>query len=284
MYRDIAESRRDLEYEQAHTRRVFGREKAQLSSLESLGLSEVEAVEYVLMLSRDEEEARRRQTVFNLDDGVFSGSFDEDLQTPVATPAGFIESYPATPSHNHRFNGRSNLHIPLSQSPSSSRIQISPRPRPEPMEAGGSPSFGPRSFSSSSSLSSPRTGSDNGQPPSIEDPSQFPSMSSTPTHRSSGSPESYRSAWSTPLRTTRSEGPSSPRGMHSLASSPNVRDTGMSLLAARFAHASLNNPVNPFTMETPAVDEDEELRFAIELSLAEARSRGGDVCTFWRDV
>ena len=90
MHRDIAESRRELEYEQAHTRQTFGRERDQQLTLDHLGLSEVEAVEYVLMLSRDEEEARRQQRAALLadaDEGVFAGAFDEDLQTPVSTPS-----------------------------------------------------------------------------------------------------------------------------------------------------------------------------------------------------
>ena len=58
MYRDVAESRRDLNEEQMYTRRAFSREREQQSTLANLGLNEVEAVEYVLMLSRNEEEER----------------------------------------------------------------------------------------------------------------------------------------------------------------------------------------------------------------------------------
>ena len=74
MHRDIAESRRELEYEQAHTRQTFGRERYQQLTLDHLGLSEVEAVEYVLMLSRDEEEARRQQRAALLADAPYGHS------------------------------------------------------------------------------------------------------------------------------------------------------------------------------------------------------------------
>ena len=92
MHRDIAESRQELEYEQAQTRQVFGREREQRVTLDHLGLSEVEAVEYVLMLSRDEEENRRQQQLAGeADEGVFADAFDEDLQTPTSTSSSFLD-------------------------------------------------------------------------------------------------------------------------------------------------------------------------------------------------
>ncbi|KAF9651975.1 hypothetical protein BDM02DRAFT_322142 [Thelephora ganbajun] len=62
IYRDISESRREIEEEQSQKRAAYGREKDQLGSLEVLGLNEREALEYVLMLSRDEEERRDPST------------------------------------------------------------------------------------------------------------------------------------------------------------------------------------------------------------------------------
>lgn len=58
--RDIAESRRLLEDERARERRALGRARAQRSTLAALGLDERGAVEYLLMLSR--EEAARGDT------------------------------------------------------------------------------------------------------------------------------------------------------------------------------------------------------------------------------
>ena len=292
MHRDIAESRRELEYEQAHTRQTFGRERDQQLTLDHLGLSEVEAVEYVLMLSRDEEEARRQQRAALLadaDEGVFAGAFDEDLQTPVSTPSSYTDR-PAPNMFTH--NGRT---YPRIYAHSSGRLHISPRLRPEPVEAGYSGS--PSSLSLSSSISSSRSGSSSQLPmPDRGDPAHFPSMSatSTPTRRSvSGSPESARSAWSTRLRMTRSEGPSSPRGGDSLVASP----APVSLLSEQFARAAQvagrsgagasgrtsanananGNASNGAPSGGSLGDEDEDLRFAIELSLAEARSRGENV-------
>ena len=222
--RDISESRRELEDEQTHTRRAFGREREQHSVLESLGLNEVEAVDYVLLLSREEEEARRAQLSAMEEENLFAGHFDEDIQTPVITPSNFCEG---------SSNGHSQATSPAND-----------------------------------------TGS---RPISLQDESHFPSMHSSPVRRSvSSSPASMRSAWSTPLRSSRSsEGPSSP-GI--LATSPvsRIPEPEMSLLSARFAEISTSesSPGRSSGAEDKDDDEDEDLRFALELSLAEARSRG----------
>ncbi|KAI0689058.1 hypothetical protein BC835DRAFT_1418819 [Cytidiella melzeri] len=268
MNRDIMESRRELEHETAHIHRAFGREREQHTTLENLGLNEVEAVEYILMLSRDEEENKQtRRHIEPVGDSVFAGQFDEDMQTPIITPSAFMEGSSGVtnqPSSNVRW---STPRTPpsLVASLHASRVQVSPRFRPEPMEAGVSDGM-PRSLSSSSN-------GDSSSSMSLKDESHFPAMATTPTRASvSGSLESVRSAWSVPLKSTRSsEGPSSPRGGGSVASSPVLRSPGpgMSLLSARFAQMNTKTEAD--------IEEDEELRFAIELSLAEARSRGEDV-------
>ena len=263
--REIRESRQELDIEHAHTRRIYGREREQNTTLQHLGLTEVEAVEYALMLSRDEEEQRRLQH----DLEVFGGEFDEDVSTPVVSRPNILDS--TSSRHSERFSlGGARYAF----SASNEKIQVSPRHRPEPMEAGFACS--PLSRSASGSLSSSVSSSrnltrTNSQIPTPEDPEHFPSISSTPTRRSvSGSPESARSAWTTPLRSARSsEGPSSPRGDSqngSIASSPIVsRSPGVSLLSQQFAAA------------LAVAEEEEELRFALELSLAEACSRGEDI-------
>ncbi|KDQ52368.1 hypothetical protein JAAARDRAFT_40252 [Jaapia argillacea MUCL 33604] len=98
MHADISESLSSLSFEQSEIRHAFGREREQRGVLEGLGLSEREAVEYVLMVSRDEEERRWAEGVGvgtptqeiaspgALEEGVFEGDFD-DLATPmVETP------------------------------------------------------------------------------------------------------------------------------------------------------------------------------------------------------
>ncbi|KAG1778051.1 hypothetical protein EV702DRAFT_187766 [Suillus placidus] len=59
LHKVINESERELEQENAYAWHTTGREREQHSTLNMLGLSESEAVEYVLMLSREEAENRR---------------------------------------------------------------------------------------------------------------------------------------------------------------------------------------------------------------------------------
>ncbi len=285
MYRDIAESQCELEEEQRHFRRTFGREKEQLSTLAHLGLSEVEAVEYVLMLSRDEEEARRidrsrtAESSRYGEEGVFLVDFD-DVPTPMATPSNVFRSEPSSvapartsstsahssPSSGSYTSGLQGGHSFPRRTPSSSnhKIQVSPRARPEPTEAGF--------------RMSPLPSSSSGVPPQTSDLDHFPvvPVSRTPSSASAsgssssvrgsapGSPQSTRSAWSTPLRTLHPSGVPSPSRVGSVASpsqSPSRSVAGAAWRPPSSSHA----------------EEDEELRFAIELSLAEARSRGADV-------
>ena len=261
MYKDISESYMELEYEKAHTQRNYGCEREQRSTLDTLGLSELEAVEYVLMLSREEEEARQQQTV--IEEGVFEADFDDPPEIPSPSRS---RSNPSTPFSSHHPNGRQypRVYPPVSNE----KVQVSPPFVPEPMEAGTSisplrslavgPSTSPspmttRSTSSSSLDHFPAIGS---------------SVSSTSSLKrgTSTSPEQLRSAWSTPLKSLPpSPGPSSPR---SRVPTP-THTSNTSLLTAGMAQHREASQVT-----VPDTDMDDDLRLAIELSLAEARSRG----------
>lgn len=299
MHRDIAESRRELDEEQRHTRRTFGRERDQLSTLAHLGLSEVEAVEYVLMLIRDEEAGRGRRAMepspYDEDEGVFMGDFD-DLPTPMATPStvsGLVPSDAASrrsssSGHSSPTSGASTSvfqggrTVPrVMPSTSNHKVQVSPRFHPEPMEAGVDDTSLARSASSGGE----------GIVPPMSDSDHFPAVSRTPSSASGsggaatsiwatpassmrdfavGSPQSMRSAWSNPLHSFHSSEASSPSRVSALPSlSPTCSLTGA------LAGPGLSGRSDG-TM--PRADEDDEdLRFAIELSLAEARSREEDV-------
>lgn len=263
IFREIHETRHELGHEQTFARQNYGRQREQNSTLEHLGLTEAEAVEYILMLSRDEAE-RRLLTEPREDHEVLLGELDEDVQTPVISHSSSLGSSSYNVSDPFMFGNRARV----APSSSMAKIQISPRLRPEPMEAGlasGSPlsRAGSTSGSLSSSYSSSRSMSQiHNQAPSPGDPDQFPSISSTPTKRSvSGSPQSVRSAWSAPLQS------SPPQGGLIAGSSTVSRSPGVSLLSAKMATA------------TVAEEDDEDLRYALELSLAEAlgRSSGGTV-------
>ena len=255
----------ELEYERAHTQRIHGREREQRSTLDALGLSELEAVEYVLMLSREEEEARRQRMV--VDEGVFEGDFDDLPGTPMSSPSRSTPSTPLSPPHHPNGRQYPRVSIPISNE----KVQVSPRFVPEPMEAGTSisplrplaiePSVQPSPMTTRSTSSS-----------SLDHfPSISSSLSSTSSSRrgTSSSPEQPRSAWSTPLKSVSPlPGPSSPRSRVVTPVMARSRSANMSLLSADIARHKEASKVP----ETEEMDDD--LRLAIELSLAEAQSKG----------
>lgn len=175
MYRDISESQREIEEEQSRKRAVYGREKDQLGSLEVLGLNEQEALEYVLMLSRDEEERR-----------------DSPSENPP-TPPSFAQSRPLPSSSNVK-------------------VQTSARAKLEPWSAGifgssGSPEMA-RSTSTGSDLSDEREFPAVGESASSRGNSVNGLVTPVKPQRSSGSPPS---AWSTPLKMSSKPGSASPK-------------------------------------------------------------------------
>ncbi|KAL0952795.1 hypothetical protein HGRIS_007020 [Hohenbuehelia grisea] len=292
------------------------REHDQRSGLDTLGLSEAEAVEYVLMLSRDEHELQETSRLeyefsagpstsnadlgvsdeeFDFDDAIqpsalHSPSTDDEDQTPSPTastsslgslsaafsgasmqmtPAQVGRAIPRTSSHSASsaslpasasslgsltaalssasiHGGRSIPRTVPSASPA--KVQVSPRFVPEPMEAGAS--YPAASGHGRSLGSSPvATGS-------ISAAAHFPPMEvSVSPHARVGVPKPGQasvsppaSAWSTPLK-VKAQGGTAEKGK-----------------AAQSATTVVPSPPRDEEM-------DEDLRFAIELSIAEARSR-----------
>ncbi|VDC02270.1 unnamed protein product [Peniophora sp. CBMAI 1063] len=295
---DIAEFRGDLELEGTSARAARGREREQAEHLGGLGLSEREAVEYVLMLSREEAFARDagqgEEGVFELDDGASS--------TPSSGSTGSRSRTSSFLSPSPPFRATANRlpstppHRPIAE-PSSlnHKVQVSPRFMPEPSEAGGLPG----------SLELPAPIEMRRAPPSED---AFPDMtpsshgSTTPALRGAVTPPrasvwnprpsasaSPRGAWMTPLRTPPSTSPpvsrlasvagsslvtrlpsaasSSSAAQPSVARSPPFRNMAMS--------ESAREQEEKWAQEAAAIAtiEDEELRYALELSLAEARSQ-----------
>ncbi|KIJ64306.1 hypothetical protein HYDPIDRAFT_90798 [Hydnomerulius pinastri MD-312] len=284
MHKDISESRKELEYEKAHFQRTYGREREQRTTLTSLGLSELEAVEYVLMLSREEEE--RRRIAMAVDEGVFEGDFDElpgtSFQSQPSPPSGYLSSRRSSSSSTYHSNGRQYPRVTLPIS--NEKVQVSPPFVPEPMEAGTSIS----PLGSMATGSGGQSGAMAVRSTSSSSPVHFPaissSLSSTPssrggmsTHHSvSSSPDQPRSAWSTPMRSVPpSPGPSSPRSRVSTPVVARPSSSNMSMLTADIAR---NKEGLKKEESLPDLEEmDDDLKFAIELSLAEARSRGEEV-------
>src|SRR5258708_27885547 len=170
---EIDESHDEQDFEYGASVMAHSRLHDQMNTLEELGLDEIEAVEYVLLLSRDEEARNRSNTTDGLSRPVRSDDqlFNDNIQEAIRTPSDDIEpnsseSVTTSPSKSYMTHWRSpQFHMPCPSpsssshaSPSftsfsptlhfvssgypkiaeSSKIVVSPRTRPEPTEAGSS--------------------------------------------------------------------------------------------------------------------------------------------------
>jgi hypothetical protein len=355
--RDIRESTVDLEHEQAYVKRMYGREREQRSALGGLGLSEQEAVDYILQLSRDEEEERRfeaatsmsvfsedvvttpmeramslsEEDIFAVAESLEALDFDHnhsdhlDVATPViehresswswsASGTRQIPAPPASTSASRSPPSDVGIGMHIYAQPGSSPRLI-PRTR-EPLAAG----FAEDHESSRRTAETPATPS----PPLVSEEGHalFPVLSRTPSSAGASvpgtplrrgsssasvsvssspqwrriaaadaasvfrvpavpgpsSPSSSRgsSAWSTPLR-HRADPPQAPQ-----SPTPARNCTQSTIMTpARSGSGSqagiLGSPSPPGFTAMSTGNEDDDLRFAIELSLAEARSRGEEV-------
>ncbi|KAG2137475.1 hypothetical protein DEU56DRAFT_887211 [Suillus clintonianus] len=266
LHKDINESKRDLEHENAYMRHTMGREREHHSTLNVLGLSELEAIEYVLMLSREEEEHRKLS--HTIDEGIFEGDFEDETFLPV-TSRSSVTHGSALPALNYSSSSSLDDHhsraFPRAARPvTNEKVQVSPVFVPEPMEAGVtiSPLRIPTSLPSSSTSTGLLPEVARGTPSSFE---HFPSISSS-ISSSTSSLEHNRSAWSTPLR--------SPPSSHG-SSSPHVDTPILRTCSASLSSASMDVRSEEELRGALDLDEmDDDMKFAIELSLAEARSRG----------
>lgn len=273
----ISESRTLLELQSTGIKRTHGREREQLAILESMGLDEAEAVEYVLMLSRDEalredggyHTTNAEGSQFNtaVEEGVFEGDFDDipsARHRPILQQLGTISSSTSSWTSSARSvmstpqsSGRSVPRIRLSAS--NQKIQISPPCKPEAMEAGTCTGSTTTSVIASSEAST--------------DESHFPPMSASVSPSSSPS---------TAVGDRRKGSPIQKRSPKSVSGSPQSTESTASTSAWKkpLIKSSAGSPgsVPPrrsgSSSSLPLADMDDDLKYAIELSLAEARSRG----------
>jgi WD40 repeat protein len=254
----IAEFKEYFEEESHRPPRVSDAEHEQLLQLHSLGLSEREAVEYALMLSRDEELQRLQNRARDVDEeGVFDYSDESSSRQVGSDPSSPLSSSPTDyyspppplrPSTSGSSSSSHGRFVPLaSPSTSNAKLQVLPRFHPEPMEAGGlvgslsdSRSVLPQG-SSSSPCSPPRSYS---QPLLGQAPVR--STRSNETQIRYGASFGKPNAWNKPLP-----------GTGSTASTPTL----------------IRLPPSGTNRERV---EDLELELALELSLAEAQNGGGD--------
>ena len=129
-----------------HLQSTLGPKREQMMQLQTLGLTELEAVEYTLMLSRDEELQRLQNSISEHvdEEGIFdadesSNSLSGSDQSTLSSSS--VRQYsppPLRPSTSESSTGsHGNLVLMASPSSSNIKVQISPRFHPEPKEAGG---------------------------------------------------------------------------------------------------------------------------------------------------
>ncbi|KAF9476903.1 hypothetical protein BDN70DRAFT_838574 [Pholiota conissans] len=317
LHKIIQESKSLLEDEAKYSKRAYGRELEHRAGLENLGLSESEAIEYILMLSRDEANQANlnavTETSLEVDEGVFEGDFEGDFDIEErSTISGGSSRRPSTsastsslvaPPISSSSSSGSSASVSVSShrsgmtttktgrpiprvAPSSSneKIRISPPYREEPMEAGREYSsedaelaergtrmhiedhnFPPIGSASVSPSSAP-SGSAFGGRSSKAAAATTPPVSASPLP--GGSPKSLRSsAWNTPLKAPRPNTGTSP------GYAPQNAWAGPSRISPPVRMQQRSN----VGLTSSADDMDEDLRFALELSLIEARSRGENV-------
>jgi len=197
MYRDISESQREIEEERSRKRSAYGRKMDQLGSLEILGLNEQEALDYVLMLSRDEEERRNTSS-----------------ENPP-TPPSFTQTH-------------------LLPSSSNIKVQASPRSKRETWSAGvtkssGSPEMA-RSMSTGSDLSDEKEFPAVNESASPRESGVGGIVTPVKSQRSSGSPPS---AWGTPLKVSPRPGTASPERVKTMVSMSHSTSTSVTRRGAR---------------------------------------------------
>jgi len=101
----ICQSRLEQEEERKYLARAHGREKEQRALLESLGLSETEAIQYLLMVSRDEaeQEGKKDESTQVREDDVFESGFDQltaSAAVLASSSTSFLQPLPSTSSED----------------------------------------------------------------------------------------------------------------------------------------------------------------------------------------
>jgi WD40 repeat protein len=210
----IAEFKEYFEEELHRSPRVSDPEHEQLLQLHILGLCEREAVEYALMLSRDEELERIQNRARDVhEEGMFDYSDESsgrhvgsDHSSPLSSSP--TDYYSPPPLLRPSTSGSSSSSHGRFVSTSNAKLQVLPRFHPEPMEAGGlvgslSDSQSVLPQGSSSSLCSP--------PHSYSQPllgqASVRSTCSKETHIRYGASFGKPNAWNKPLPGTGSAAP-----------------------------------------------------------------------------
>ncbi|KAJ4484231.1 hypothetical protein C8J55DRAFT_38610 [Lentinula edodes] len=293
----ITESLKEHGQKSQHLRKVYAREREHQANLDRLGLDEVEALEYALMLSRDEavERARvdegtsqhhiRDSPYHVMDDGVFEGEFDDfttELPTSSQISTSATQSVPVLSGKLLSTSVRSTgtMQTPKSKSmpieksphrtsPSSSdrKIQVHPPARRKPQKADFGDELIPSSVASSISSSANSTDSVS---KSAIDGGAFPSIS--PARSINGAPSPPRMS----LSSSTSVGGSVAHGAWAkpLVSNSSASPWSGSLPAASSPMVQTAAPSSVPSVHGQGVDDDidDDIKLAIRLSLESAEN------------
>ena len=258
MKESITESRRMAEQESESYKRTFTREKEHRAKLEKLGLTEAEALEYVLMLSREEAlgkgvlDANRaigEEGVFDVDESLESTGYERVPSTSSIRRSPSTSSVSTTSDQTWSSYGGS----PASYGRYGAE-------NPQGLDAlPSSPTSSVPSMMSATAAPLPHV-------PTLSN-DQFPPIAVSPTPSSTSGSESARSAngmspsksWSSVV------GSSSSTQSRSVSGPKRFRPVG----AGGVKYTSSKFHVDD------DVEMDDDLRYALELSLAEAQSQGG---------
>ncbi|KAF9265067.1 hypothetical protein L218DRAFT_1076054 [Marasmius fiardii PR-910] len=293
----ISDSMHEHDAETQHMRKVYGRERQQRQDLARLGLDEVEAVEYVLMLSREEALAREAQEAQALvEEGVFEGDFDFG-DSSVRVSRGPIASTSARSESSSRSSSGGSSSSPspgLSASQPPPPQSLSPSRSSQPIY---SPYTPPRPFSNDKVQVSPRfrqeareagwgDHGDEEYPPGAAVSQSWGSVASSISDidLSAGSGVGVGAGGSiNGKKAVEDPFPSiSPKMSKGVSGAWAARSPSSSVILATSSKQPVkNNGKVPKASSPPAStswsvgdDEDEDLRLAIQLSLEEARMRG----------
>ncbi|EAU87715.2 hypothetical protein CC1G_08751 [Coprinopsis cinerea okayama7 len=292
MKHHIVESKGIMDEEDRHQSHIRSNLYQQRAQLRKMGLSEDEVVQYILMMSRDEDTptpptpqatASTRPSINGLDGltdeelaaALEEGMFELDYDRPI-TASGLVSVPSSSSSSAHTPVPLSPSRTPaLRPSSSNSKVQVSPRYVPEPMQAGieGSSPSSPtprRPIPLGQAEHFPVVGSG-----TVSPASSVSGGSATSSRRNSNTSaysetqrRPFKSAWNAPLRVSSSS---------TSAASPSTSPVANVIGRSPPTPSSSRIVANPVQQTNSFDDMDDDLRFALELSLAEARSRGENV-------
>jgi hypothetical protein len=306
MERDVYEAKEQLKKEQEERREEYDRIKFSVggrSELELGELTEQEALEYALMLSRDEEQTHK------------TGPDNDELQDALEQIAMVESNASAAASSSHYVDEVQDTSVSVSPSPSPlsspylTGLSSPPSSRAwDILQQAGStaspasrnqdkwhpnnkvsiiqvPRFARQSSSQSSAENSRRPSTHLATPPTFDSPHEWPSIDASSLSRSPGQWQLGSPAVQTPISASLSQQSASisptltpsrsPIGAWA-AGSPSLRPikdvNGKSSIASQRTSALTSS--KPPHRSTPSSDNlDDDLKFALELSMAEEQSR-----------